>query len=59
MSSLFHITSAILKVGVALAICGGLARAAVYFRDEAFKSTQTGLVSLSKLNRQLITGGAR
>ena len=54
MSTLYQITSTLIRWALYLAATGGLVSATLYIGQEAAKETQHGLVSLTSLNHQLM-----
>ena len=54
MTSLSQIVSTLIRWALVLGATGGLAGATLYVGQEAAKATQSGLVSLTSLNRQLM-----
>lgn len=54
MSSVFQIVSTLVRWGVTLAVTGGLVSATQHIVAEAASAKQSGLVSLTGLNRQLM-----
>ena len=54
MSTLYQITTRLIRWALILAATGGLASATIYIGQEAAKSSANGLVSLTALNHQLM-----
>lgn len=57
MQSMYHIFSKLFRWGLILGALGLLPKATLYLAHAALDSHHVGMISLGRLNRQLIAGG--